>query len=149
MRLFVNDWKGQWRATLMTPFPSWVENQTCAKTTTLGLWHDFGDWGRSRGQPKVTTFKTEPSEIPKPQPPLLLPRSLTLWPPPFRLVCLSIQLVGWFPWHVVMEVEIRRGSCLCSSYGRPWCAGCGWHRGSCLLPSCGGPDRCPVSGPGP
>lgn len=38
-----------------------------------------------------------------------------------------------------VEPQVRRGSCLCSSCGRPCCAGCGWLHGSCWSPSFAGP----------
>lgn len=65
------------------------------------------------------------------------------WGPRWSGWSRAVALQLWWVTH-----RVRRGSCLCSSCGRPCCAGCGWTRGSCWPPSCVGPGRSPWSGPG-
>lgn len=53
----------------------------------------------------------------------------------------SYQQSIWFEQQAV--TQIKRGSCLCSSCGRPLCGGCDLTRGSCWPPFCVGPVMSP------
>ncbi len=116
-QLFTNNWKPS------VAFPPRKGSDIGAKVWT---------WGQTRApnsQPRITA---------KPQ--FFFPFTdshlchLPAGPPSYH------QSV-WFEQQAVTQV--RRGSCLCSSCGRPLCGGCGLTCGSCWPPFCVGPGMSP------
>lgn len=81
---------------------------------------------------KFTTFN--PEQQSRFSFPLLTRTSATFLPS-------SYQQSIWFEQQAV--IQIKRGSCLCSSCGRPLCGGCDLTRGSCWPPFCVGPVMSP------